>query len=304
MPPSGVHTHEALFYRDGREYIEGLSQFLAPAVATGEPVALALPAAKLPLIRNSLGDVTNRTLLDMSEMGRNPGRILSVIEELRRAHPGQTFHYVGEPVWPGRTCAEVREAVRHEALINVALAGTPTRVLCPYDAARLTSAVLESAERTHATIIEGGTPRASARYEKAIPAECEAALSAPPDEALYYRVNEGGLGALRAAMRDFGSERGLTEERADDLQLVANELAANALRHGAPPRQLTLWQASEEVVCQVENEGAISDPLAGRRDPRARPNQGMGLWIVHHISDLVEQRDGCRTTVRAHLSVA
>jgi hypothetical protein len=56
------------------------------------------------------------------------------------------------------------------------------------------------------------------------------------------------------------------------------------------------------MVCQVKNEGAISDPLAGRRNPRPRAQQGMGLWIVHQLSDLVEMRDGTRTTVRAHLA--
>jgi anti-sigma regulatory factor (Ser/Thr protein kinase) len=304
MPRSCVHTHQALFYRSDQEYLDGLSSFLAPAAAAREPAALALPGPKLELVRDSLGEVTEYELLEMSEVGRNPGRILSVIERMRNAHPGQTLHYVGEPVWPGRTPAECLEAARHEALINVALAGTPTRVLCPYDAAALGDTVLESAERTHATVVEGGIARPSATYEGVIPTECEAALSPPPSDAMRYGVEEDGLGALRAEMRGFGSRRGLSAELAGDLQLVANELAANALRHGTPPRLLTLWQASDRVVCQVENEGTISDPLAGRRDPHARAVRGVGLWIVHQLSDLVELRDGVRTTVRAHLSEA
>ena len=302
MPRSCVHTHQALFYRGEQEYLDRLRTFLAPAVAAREPAALALPGPKLELVRDSLGEVGENELLEMSEVGRNPGRILSVIERVRNEYPGQRLHYVGEPVWPGRSPAELLEAVRHEALVNVALAGTPTRVLCPYDAAGLEAAVLESAERTHATVIEGGIARPSASYKGRIPTECEAALSPPPSDAMRYGVEEDGLGALRAEMREFGSERGLSADLTGDLQLVANELAANALRHGTPPRLLTLWQASDEIVCQVENEGTISDPLAGRRDPHARANRGMGLWIVHHLSDLVELRDGVRTTVRAHLS--
>ena len=114
-------------------------------------------------------------------------------------------------------------------------------------------------------------------------------------------IKAGTLSTLRAAVRDDGHDAGFDGELVEDLQLVANELVTNALRHGAPQRQLTVWGASEEIICQVENEGAISDPLAGRRNPRPRAGNGMGLWIVHQLSALVEMRDGVRTTVRAHL---
>lgn len=303
MPVSGVHTHQALFYENDREYIEGLTQFLTPAADADEPVALALPGAKLELARECLGEVPRDYLLDMSEMGRNPGRILSVIDRLRDEHRGHTLHYVGEPIWPGRTDEEVCEAVRHEALINRALVGTTTRVLCPYDAAELDDSVLESAHRTHPVVVERGTATASCIYSEAIPPECEEPLTPPPADAVSYDVEEGELCDLRAAIRRFGGECAPTQELIEDFQLVGNELATNAVQHGSAPRQLTMWRTSGTVVCQVENEGAIPDPLAGRRNLNPSPGHGMGLWIVHHLSDLVELRDGQRTTVRARLAV-
>jgi anti-sigma regulatory factor (Ser/Thr protein kinase) len=109
------------------------------------------------------------------------------------------------------------------------------------------------------------------------------------------------LSALRAAIRDHGIDAGFDGELVEDLEVVASELATNALRHGDPQRQLTIWGTSDEMICQVENEGAISDPLAGRRNPQPPAEHGLGLWIVHQLSDLVEMRDGRRTTVRAHL---
>lgn len=301
MPRSIAHTHQALFYRDDREYLEGLTCFLTPALAAEEPIALALPQPKLSLVREELCDF-KKDLLDMSELGRNPGRILAFIERLRQEHRGRRLHYVGEPIWPGRTPEEIREAVRHEALINVALDGTSTRVLCPYDAVGLDDGVLASAKRTHPEIVERGTTRSSYSYSEEIPAECELPLSPPPGDALAYVVREGALGALRAAVRDYGRGTGVRGELVDDLQIVANELATNALAHGDPPRSLVMWGTPEKVVCQVDNEGAISDPLAGRRPPRPTAERGMGLWIVHQLSDLVEMRDGERTTIRAHLA--
>lgn len=301
--PSSVHSHQALFYTNDREYLEGLTQFLKPAVAAGDPVALALPGRKLELARECLGDAPYDHLLDMSKVGRNPGRILSVIDRLRDEHPGQTLHYVGEPIWPGRAVEEVREAVRHEALINLALRGTTTRVLCPYDASGLDDAVLESAARTHPVVVERGTAKESSIYSEAVPPECEEPLTPPPDDAVSYDLEEGELAGLRAAIRRFGGKSAPTPEFVEDLQLVGNELATNAVQHGSPPRQLMMWRTPETVVCQVENEGPLSDPLAGRRNLEQDPGRGMGLWIVHHLSDLVELRNGRRTTVRARIAV-
>src|SRR5690349_13732717 len=149
MPFSGANTHRALFYRDDNEYLEGISGFLRPAVEAGEPIAFAVPEHKLQLIREQLCYLSNKQLLDMSEVGRNPGRLLSITERLGHEHRGQTLHYIGEPIWPGRSAEEIREAVRHEALTNFARGEFPVRFLCPYDSAALDAAVLASAERTH-----------------------------------------------------------------------------------------------------------------------------------------------------------
>ena len=302
MSPLSNSTHQALFYRDDGEYLEGLRRFLKPAFECGDPIAISVPEHKLALVREEMRDRLDEDLLDMSEVGRNPGRILSVIERIEQGRPGRTLHYIGEPIWAGRTEEEVREAVRHEALVNVMLEDTPMCVLCPYDVVALDDAVLASAERTHPEIVENGAMRSSCRYSEAIPPECEVPLSTPPGDASNYVIKEGTLSILRAAVRDHGHDAGFDAELVEDLQLVANELVTNALRHGAPHRQLTVWGTSEEMVCQVENEGAISDPLAGRRNPRPRAENGMGLWLVHQLSDLVEMRDGTRTTVRAHLA--
>ncbi len=302
MSPLGNSTHQALFYRDNGEYLKGLRRFLRPALGSGDPIAISVPEHKLPLVREQLSHRSDNELLDMSEVGRNPGRILSVIERLRQARPGRMLHYIGEPIWAGRTEAEIREAVRHEALLNVMLESTPMRVLCPYNAGALDDAVLDSAKRTHPEIVENGTTRMSRCYCEAIPPECEVPLSTPPKDASSYVIKEETLSTLRAAVRDHGHDAGFGGEFVDDLQLVANELVTNALRHGVPQRQLTVWGTPEEMICQVENEGAISDPLAGRRNPHPRAEHGMGLWIVHQLSDLVEMRDGTRTTVRAHLA--
>ena len=57
---------------------------------------------------------------------------------------------IGEPVWPGRSDAELVECSRHESLLNLAFdGGRPWRLLCPYDSVQLTPSVLAEACRNH-----------------------------------------------------------------------------------------------------------------------------------------------------------
>jgi DcmR-like sensory protein len=48
--------------------------------------------------------------------------------------------------WPGRSPEELREVIRHEALVNLALADIPVSVLCPYDVL-LGTGLMASVER-------------------------------------------------------------------------------------------------------------------------------------------------------------
>ncbi len=238
----------------------------------------------------------------MEELGRNPGRIIPAVERMLAKHEGRTLHYAGEPIWAGRSPAEIREAVRHEALINLAWPGATVRVLCPYDASGLDDDVLRSAERTHPTLDIGGDVAQSTHYRTAPPPECDPPLPAPPAEAATLEFGPDDLGSVRALAAEQAARAGFASEGVDDLKVVANELASNAVQHGQPARRVAVWPEGGEVLCQVTSRGAIADPLAGRRNPTPEEGHGTGLWIVHHLSALVEVRTGEHTTVRAHLS--
>ena len=88
-------------------------------------------------------------------MGRNPGRLLSMIEEWVASHDGRA-RVVSEVVWPGRSRAEAVEALRHEALVNHALAGSGATIMSPFDARHLDEDILAGVEMTHPTVVEGG----------------------------------------------------------------------------------------------------------------------------------------------------
>jgi anti-sigma regulatory factor (Ser/Thr protein kinase) len=116
-----------------------------------------------------------------------------------------------------------------------------------------------------------------------------------------YRTN---LSEVRALVFRHARDAGLSEARANDLVLAVSEVAANTLRHTASDGTLTIWHDQTEIVCEVHDEGTITDPLAGRRKPAPNANGGHGLWLVHQVCDLVELRsDTSGTTVRMHLSI-
>jgi anti-sigma regulatory factor (Ser/Thr protein kinase) len=113
------------------------------------------------------------------------------------------------------------------------------------------------------------------------------------------------LAAIRAVVHRYAMRAGLTENRAIDLVLAVSEVAANTVRHAKSPGCLKIWYDAHEIICQIEDEGRISDPLAGRRRPSLDAMGGHGLWIVYQVCDRVEiDSHEAGTTVRMHMAIA
>jgi anti-sigma regulatory factor (Ser/Thr protein kinase) len=125
---------------------------------------------------------------------------------------------------------------------------------------------------------------------------------AAPD-AMSYRYTTD-LAAVRAVVYRYARQAGLPEPRAIDLVLAVSEVAANTVRHAKSPGSLKIWYDTREIVCQIQDDGIIADPLAGRRRPSLEAMGGHGLWIVHQVCDEVEMRsDETGTTIRLHMNL-
>jgi anti-sigma regulatory factor (Ser/Thr protein kinase) len=112
------------------------------------------------------------------------------------------------------------------------------------------------------------------------------------------------LASIRNVVRGHAVRAGLSEARAIDLVLAVSEVTANTIRHAKSAGCLKIWQTAREIVCQIEDKGLISDPLAGRRRPSLEAMGGHGLWIVHQICDRVEIDSGeGGTTIRLHMTI-
>jgi anti-sigma regulatory factor (Ser/Thr protein kinase) len=123
----------------------------------------------------------------------------------------------------------------------------------------------------------------------------------PSDMSYGYTTD---LAAVRAVVYRYAKQAGLPEHRAIDLVLAVSEVAANTVRHAKSPGSLKIWYDTREIVCQIQDEGTIHDPLAGQRKPSVDAMGGHGLWIVHQVCDEVEMKsDEAGTTICLHMNL-
>lgn len=301
---SGGLKHVAFFYRDQAAYRAEILRFARAGLALKEPTLVALPGGEAGRIARQLaGQPGELTCIDMMELGRNPARIIPALRAFADRHAGQQVRLVEEPVWPGRSAAEACEAIRSDALINLALSGTQVSVLCPFDAAKLPPAVTAAAQQIHPEHLADGQGAAAAHLPGVpwqFPQGYDDPLPLPPAtaESISY---DSDLTVVRGLVERHARRSRLGPDRLADLVLSVSEVAANSLDHAASGGTLHVWDSHEEILCQTHDRGRITDPLAGRirYGPESR---GHGLFVVNQVCDLVELRTGgTGTTIRMHM---
>ena len=85
--------------------------------------------------------------------------------------------------------------------------------------------------------------------------------------------------------------------------LAVNEIATNSVRHGGGRGVLRMWATTATAFAEVADQGRIDEPLAGRRPPVSPQENGVGLWLVNQLCDLVQVRSfPTGSVVRMHMS--
>src|SRR5882757_7741636 len=118
---TGAFTHEALLYADAKQFVAGTTSFIRDSLAADEPIMVAVIAPKAAMLREELGSNARRVrFIDMEAVGRNPARIIPAWQDWVAEHApaGRGFRGIGEPIWAGRTPAEIVECQQHEQLLN------------------------------------------------------------------------------------------------------------------------------------------------------------------------------------------
>ncbi len=297
--------HEAVFYDDLPGFLAGTVPFLLEGIADAEPALVAVDPEKAEAMRTELpdGDAAVR-FVDMTDLGRNPGRLISAWADFLGEHPAaRPVRGIGEPVWFGRTPDEIAECQRHEALLNLAFADRRDFVLiCPYDSTQL--------DEIRAGRGPEQPPPAGPERRDDSPASSTTAASRRTPGASPSRPvpssrgtsTEHSLAELRRWVSFAASAAGLEPEHIEDLTLAVSEAATNTLQHAGGDGELRLWRHEGCIVCEVHDHGRILDPLAGRLPVPIDEPSGRGLWLIHQLCDLVQIRSSAAgNVVRMHM---
>jgi anti-sigma regulatory factor (Ser/Thr protein kinase) len=300
--------HEALLYEGRDGFLTHTLRFLREGLDLGEPMLVAVGAEKGSLLREALGEPADEVqFVDMAQLGRNPGRIIPAWQEFldEQTRDGHRVRGIGEPIWAGRSAAELVECQLHEALLNVAFADVEGfRLMCPYDVEALDGGVVHEACCSHPAIVEGDDARPSRRYRDAgeLLAPFDLPLPTPPAAAEPLGFDRHGMPEVRRVVEQHAQRVRLAAHRAADLVLAVSEVAANSVLHGGGRGVLLIWSEPDALVCEVRDRGEIDDALVGRHLPDHEQLGGRGLWLAHQLCDLVQLRTGHGgTVVRLHM---
>ncbi|GII24772.1 sensor histidine kinase [Planosporangium mesophilum] len=305
--PRGDFDHLALFYRNSDEFAAGAVAFVRDGLAAGEPTLVSLAGEHLDLIRGRFGGYgADVRFLDAAAAARNPGRIIAeVLWPFAAAHPGRRVRVVGESIWPGRAGFEYHACVAHESAINAVFAGHDAAMLCLYDAVGLPETVLSDAGRTHPLLTDGARISISPGYAapEAIVLRDRRLPEAPATAVTMVYSDESMLRQVRRFVVAHAATADLSPERADDLCVAVNELASNTLRYTAGPGRLSIWTEADVLVCQIDDDGHITDPTVGRVPPGHDRTGGRGLLLAHRLCDLTcIHSSGEGTRIRVHVN--
>jgi anti-sigma regulatory factor (Ser/Thr protein kinase) len=221
-------------------------------------------------------------------------------------HSLRRVRIIGEPIWAQRSDAEYPACAQHEALINAAFRGREVTILCPYNTRELDPAWLYDAHRTHPVLWSADGYRVSPHYGDPLvtAAEFNRVLPASPGTAATLTIELCRLGEVRRLVSDHASRAGLTDAQTDRITVAVNELATNAIQHGGEPARLRVWADASHLICQIETDGRIADPLAGRLPLSATASSGRGLALVNQFCDLVRTHTSeTGTTTRVYMSL-
>ena len=301
------YRHEAFFWLGRTEFVQGLIPFVREGLDAGEAVMVAVIPEHARWIQKALGPCASQvTFVDMTELGRNPARIIPAWQAFldKRSGIGRPARGIGEPIWPGRRPEEIAECQLHEALLNLAVdPDLPFWLLCPYDGEHLGSEVLAEAGRSHPALATVATYHGSADYRGRAHAEELFTAELPAIRGLSAETIVTNRASLQAAVEYVSLQAVSADLWSDKIMRLTNALRAltvSSLYRGADRVRINLWNHPGVLICEVADDTVNNDFLIGRRAPKQAGQDS--VWQANHLCDLVQARSSkSGTTIRLHM---
>jgi len=303
--PHESYRHECQLYRGIDEFLVAIVPFIQDGLERGQQVMVAVAEPRLGALRVALGDDANLVVFaDMAELGRNPALIIPAWREFAAAANGRPIRGVGEPIWAGRSDAEIVECQLHEALLNIAVSEqTQLWLLCPYDIESLDDALIVEALRSHPFVVESEMDIGNNRhYGGAAHARSLFTADLREPDALTTAVpfDDDRHDEAATRIQRFATAAGIPAQRSAKLASAIDELATAGLRDTGGV-QIRLWRDERSIVCEVGDRGLVDDPLIGRASTLRPQSRERGIRLANELCDLVQVRSNAfGTTVRVH----
>jgi anti-sigma regulatory factor (Ser/Thr protein kinase) len=300
-PMSNTYRHEALLYSGLDDFLQETLTFIEDGIKADEPVLVVLDEDKIDAIQFELGPVANPVVFaDMTDVGANPARIIGLWHSFLAEHRyAQAARGIGEPIYAGRSPAELEECQLHESLLNVALRPPGDFwLLCPYDVDSLPDDVVAAAFRSHPYVVSQSQRQQSLTYRPPDPARVlSGRLSPVPSDSINVGFGHGDLAELRHFVARYALDRLFVAAQVGEIEIVVNEIATNAIQHGGGHGIARFWEHDHVLYFEVDAGGRFSDPLVGRIPPGPSDLSGRGLWIANQLCDLLQVRNHASGTV-------
>jgi hypothetical protein len=162
--------HRVLMYGSDEEYLGSVIPFLVDGITQSDCVLAVTATRQVGLLRDALGDdAVHVEFRDSAHWYHSPTRALDDYRAFvkdRFASGAPWVRIIGEPVWSGRTEAEIAAWTCYESMINLSFASSPATIVCPYDTRSVSEAVLADASHTHPEVAGMSHPSANPAYRR------------------------------------------------------------------------------------------------------------------------------------------
>jgi hypothetical protein len=153
--------HSVFTYCTDDQFRTTMGTFLGNGIERSEANLAVTSGANIELLREHLGkDARSVEFVDASSWYSSPIAALEAYRTFTDAkleHGAAWVRIIGEPIWSGRSGAEVRDWTRYESLLNLVFASSPLTVVCPYDERSVAPEIVRQAHLTHPhTVGEAG----------------------------------------------------------------------------------------------------------------------------------------------------
>ena len=274
---SGFH-HEAVFYASttstSRACCPTSARPSTPAARCSSPST----TTRTRLLRDALGaDAARVRFTDMERLGRNPACIIPAWREFMATAGSGPRLGIGEPVWPGRSAAELVECRRHESLLNLAFDGGAAGGCC----ARTTSGALEpdvlaDARRNHPHVSRAASAcRARTTSSRRRVLSWDGALPPPAAAGTRSRSRATTSPSCAASSASAPGGPGSATSAGPTSCWPSTSWPRTRCATAAVAASLSVWQENGTLLCEVADQRphrrSAGRPRAPARCARRRP---------------------------------